>query len=118
MSVTDAKIDSLLASVNLLIEENRELRQIVQRYTSSVCEIVDEKVLTLNDLSARYGQHRSTISRKPWILPNFGVSDFPEGTKRWKMSTVLAWEEKTPQQHKQEWRALSIAERKKIAGVA
>lgn len=31
-------------------------------------------------------------AKKPWLMPNFGVSDY-EGSKRWKYETLLKWQE-------------------------
>lgn len=116
-SLQDAKLDAILSSLHVLSEENRALRKSVHILQSSITASIDEKILTIADLTVRYKIGQTALYSNPWRLPNFGVSDFDYGAKRWRMSTVLQWEEKSDKEHEIEWNALSVSQRKKIKGV-
>lgn len=61
------------------------------------------KMLTRADLCKLYGIAKSTLSEKPWLLPNFGIGAKGRRNYKWSEHEVLEWM-KTPQEiHKQEY---------------
>ena len=110
-SVKSAKIDLLVAQVT-------ELKNQVAQLNTVISESFAEKVLTVADLAERYGVKKNYLYSKLWLMPNFGVSDFKLGSKRWKLSTVLDWEKKSDLEHEADWNALTVKERLAIKGVA
>lgn len=52
------------------------------------------KVVTVADICKIEHVSKTQISTKEaYLLPNFGISEYPEGTKRWNLSTYLKWRE-------------------------
>ena len=52
------------------------------------------KVVKVADIARMEGVSRSQISGKEaYLLPNFGVSEYPDGVVRWDFTTYLKWRE-------------------------
>lgn len=50
------------------------------------------KVVTVADICKIENISKTQISTKEaYLLPNFGVSEYPDGVKRWDVSTYLNW---------------------------
>lgn len=74
-----------------------------------VPECIDIKYIAYKlDLST------SSIYASPWLMPNFGVSDYTTGKKRWKWSTWCKWTERSETVRRDEWIGLPLKTKKKI----
>jgi predicted DNA-binding transcriptional regulator AlpA len=82
------------------------LQRTVKETKKILSEIHKEETLTISEIAARRGVSRSSIYEHPWRLPNFGVPDFAARPRRWKLSTVLAWEAVDEDTHKAEWETM------------
>ena len=74
-----------------LQKEVTELRALVQL----LCDkLATPKVVTVAGICKLEGISKTQISTKEiYLLPNFGVSEYPEGVRRWNVSTYLKWRE-------------------------
>lgn len=48
-------------------------------------------VLYVSDLAKIEDLSVTGIKKSPWLLPDFGVSEYPEGRCRWTTETVRRW---------------------------
>ena len=77
-------LDKLMSSIKSM--EN--LLKIVVRNTKQ------PDVVTVADIAEIEGLSITNLKDKhPELLPNFGVSDYGTGTRRWKFDTYLKWQE-------------------------
>ena len=60
---------------------------------------------------------KSKVYSSPWLLPNYGLSDYATATKRWKWETWEKWHEKSEKERRSEWLALPLKTREEIMGV-
>ena len=82
--VTKDDMDKLMSSIKSM--EN--LLKIVVRNTKQ------PDVVTVADIAEIEGLSITNLKDKhPELLPNFGVSDYGTGTRRWKFDTYLKWQE-------------------------
>ena len=74
----------------------------------------EAKTITVSQIASELGMAESTLRYShPWLLPNFGVSQYP-GVKRWDMKVYESWKsEKTPDERKAEFLAHATAEAKR-----
>lgn len=73
------------------MREFNELKDMVGKIMSKLG--LEEATLMIKDLAIRYGCSYNHIKYSaPWLMPNFGKSDF-SGATRWLISTVRQWEE-------------------------
>ena len=81
-----------------LQKEVTELRALVQL----LCDkLATPKVVTVADICKFEGISKTQISTKEvYLLPNFGRSEYPEGVRRWNVSTYLKWREIPVKQRK------------------
>lgn len=50
------------------------------------------RTVTVSDIARMEGLSVTNINeRKPWILPNFGVSDYEGGKRKWDIETYSKW---------------------------
>lgn len=77
--------------MNSSIEET--FRKIVREELNRYFSYKQEKnVMKIKDLAERYGYASSSMYSKPWLLPNYGKSDFETGVMRWRLTTISEWE--------------------------
>lgn len=68
------------------------------------------------DVARMEGISRSQIAGKEaYLLPNFGVSQYPDGVKRWDLETYLNWRKVPVERRKQMYAEFLEAGRKKKA---
>ena len=81
-----------------LQKEVTELRAVVQL----LCDkLATPKVVTVADICKLEGISKTQICTKEvYLLPNFGRSEYPEGVRRWNVSTYLKWREIPVKQRK------------------
>lgn len=52
------------------------------------------KVVNVADICKFESVSKAQIwNKEKYLLPNFGVSEYPEGTTRWNLTTYLKWRE-------------------------
>lgn len=73
---------------------------------------------TVKDICERLGVSRKTVSRCPWLMCNFGVSDLPGKTKRWTPANWERWWAASVEEHRREWESMAPSLRAKYKGVA
>lgn len=60
---------------------------------------------------------KSKIYDSPWLLPNFGISDYTSGKKRWKWETWVSWNNRDEATRKKEWDLLPHKTKEQIRNV-
>lgn len=78
------------------LEEWQEINQKVDNLTVLVKALLlrtsTPSVLKVADIMKLENVSRSQIlGKEAYLLPNFGVSEYPDGTKRWAVDTYLKW---------------------------
>ena len=72
------------------------------------------KVVTVADICKFEQISKTQISTKEvYLLPNFGISEYPDGVRRWNVSTYLRWREIPVKQRKDMYVDYLEEERKK-----
>ena len=93
--VTKEDVEKVMSSMKSM--EN--LLKIIVRNTKM------PQVVTVSDIAEIEGLSVTNLKDKhPELLPNFGVSDFGSGTKRWHFDTYLRWQEIPVSQRQQMYR--------------
>jgi hypothetical protein len=73
-----------------------------------------KEIKTIADISREYGYSRRTVERSPWLMPNWGKSDFTGQRKRWKRETYKAWFSVPIITREREWLHMPIKEKQSI----
>ena len=60
---------------------------------------------------------KSKIYSSPWLIPNFGLSDYATATKRWKWDSWEKWQEKDEVERRKEWLSLPNKTKEEIMDV-
>lgn len=72
-----------------LQKEVKELKALVQLLCDKVAT---PKVVTVADICKLEGVSKTQICTKEiYLLPDFGRSEYPDGVRRWNVSTYLSW---------------------------
>ena len=66
----------------------KELKETIMRMSMSL-SLPD--VLYVKDVARMEDLSISGIKKSPWLLPDFGQSEYPEGRCRWSIKKVEAW---------------------------
>lgn len=85
-----------------LVEISRPLYGIHEKYA-----------YTISDAARIYACHTATLRMRPWLLPNFGRSDFP-GRLRWTAATWERWYMRSEADREHEWMGLDIRTKRRI----
>lgn len=90
--MTKSDMDKLMAELH---NTNTMLKLLLQKTTLP-------KTISVADIAQMEGVSVTSLTeRKPWLLPNFGKSDFSDKKRRWKFETYAAWSEIPEAQRKQ-----------------
>ena len=73
-----------------------------------------KEVYTIGDICRMLQISKNQARSRPYLLPNYGVSDYPGRIRKWRVETYRAWIQTSPTQHKQEWNIKSFRERQVI----
>lgn len=72
---------------------NASLKSIENLLKIMVRNTKQPQVVTVSDIAEIEGLSVTNLKDKhPELLPNFGVSDYGTGTKRWNFDTYLKWQ--------------------------
>lgn len=61
---------------------------------------------------------KAKVYSSPWLMPNFGKSDYPSSTKRWKWSTWEIWHRRNEAERRTDWLSLPVKVKEEIVGVS
>ena len=71
-------------------------------------------VVKVSDIADFEGVSRTQIlGKEAYLLPNFGVSEYPDGTRRWRIETYLEWRRIPVERRREMFREHLEHERKK-----
>ena len=71
------------------------------------------ETVSVADIAKLNGLSRTDIAyNKPYLLPDFGKSEFPVGKKRWTIEKYHAWEAIPLEKRKAEWERRSKTDAK------
>jgi len=72
--------------------------------------------ISVKDIAQREGISYKNIYKSAYrhYLPQFGISEFPEGKVRWKIETYIKWLEIPISERKSMWNNMSSLERERI----
>lgn len=90
------------------------IQETLQATHKMIAAIYQERTLSIREIAERRGVAVSTLYDAPWRLPNFGQPDFNSTPRRWKLSTVDAWEAIPEATRRREWDTMPTQERKRI----
>lgn len=96
MTELERKIDDL----------SEQVRQLDTRIKYLMAVLPVKKVLKVVDVARMQGITPVSIRQKPWLLPNFGDSDYEDKPARWNVQSVMDWFDKygrDPKQAKADW---------------
>lgn len=82
-----------------LLKKVEALTLLVKHMALSLCA---KQVVTIADICSMESVSKSQVMGKErYLLPNFGLSDYPEGVIRWKWDTYVAWRDIPASQRKE-----------------
>jgi hypothetical protein len=73
------------------------------------------KVKTMSDIVRDHGYSRKFVTRHPWLMPNFGRSDFDGQYKRWRPETYQSWYAVPADARRTQYDRMPPNERRKLA---
>lgn len=76
------------------------------------------EVYTLEDICRKLHISKDQARTRPYLLPNYGVPDYPGRIRKWNVSTYRAWVSIPPLQHQRNWNLKSPEERQLIANAS
>ena len=72
-----------------VMEEIASLRRMIETVSIGMCA---PRVVNVADIARMERVSRTQVEYKEvYLLPNFGISEYPEGTKRWNYETYVNW---------------------------
>ena len=71
-------------------------------------------IKTVTDIMRDFGYSRRVITSTPWLMPNWGKSDFPGRTKKWQHQTYLAWFAVSGDKRRKEWSEIPLKQKEAI----
>ena len=106
-------IGEFVHSLENLPELTTTLYRIEEKLDRLLAAIPTREVICVDDICKKLQISRDSLRSRPWLLPNFGVSDFPGRKKRWDRDTWKKWSEDFPAREAA-WQSLSTDKRKRI----
>jgi len=99
--------------VNFVTKEDIERVEVLLK---EILSYVGKGTITINEYSKKIGMSRESLytERYRHYLPNYGLSDFPEGYTRWKRETIDAWESIPIEERRLAWTQMGKREREKV----
>jgi|APSaa5957512622_1039677.scaffolds.fasta_scaffold45793_3 hypothetical protein len=106
-------------SVEILTKEDLQPLIANQQRMVHMLEIIAEslptkKVYTFEDICRMLCISKNQLRARPYLLPNYGVPDYPGRIRKWRVETYHAWMETSAIQREREWSAKSTRERQTI----
>lgn len=97
--IVDLATKQDIEELKALIELQNQLihRMIKSRHEN---ETVDVKAIC-----SMKAMSRTDLMRKPYLMPNFGESEYP-GRRRWNLSTYEEWEKEPVNSRERRWRTM------------
>jgi hypothetical protein len=106
------EIELMLLISNAVRAEVSPLHEEISSLKDEVARIMpQERVKTVADICREFGYARHTVLRHPWLMPNWGRSDYPGRVRRWKAETYRDWFKKATTDREYEWHSLSIKQK-------
>ena len=91
-----------------------ELADVKAILKSVLVKVGAPTVLKVADIAGLEGVSRTQIvGKEAYLLPNFGISEYPDGTKRWRIETYLEWRRMPIERRREMFKAHLEHERKK-----
>ncbi len=78
--------------------------------------VAGKKTLTINDIARIEGLSSTSVRQAKFrhLLPNFGVSEYPEGFCRWNKDTYIKWAMIPAHERQDMWNNMSKKDRANI----
>lgn len=74
----------------------------------------EDETIDVKAICSLKGISRTDLMRKPYLMPNFGESEYP-GRRRWNLSTYEEWEKEPVISRERRWRT-KLANDNALAG--
>jgi len=100
-----------LEKVPELLESNRKIENLL---TQIVEALPVREYFDAGEVCSMLGVSPDQARAKPFLLPNYGQSDFPGRVKKWLPATVHVWLKVAPIEHERAWKMLTDQERRRI----
>lgn len=105
---TKADIDKVEADIIATQADIAEIKEAISSLMFLVKKLAKDTkssdVITIADICSIKGISRTQLTlREQYLMPNNGMSDYPDGIKRWNISTFEAWEKIPISQRKEAW---------------
>lgn len=81
----------------------RQLDQLTDLVKILGRQVKASSVLYVSDVAAMERMSVTQLKREPWLMPNFGLSDYPTGRCRWSLESYEAWRAIPVSQRKSMW---------------
>ena len=107
MEIAQTVADVIAAQIEPLRLEIAELR----------AQLIPQGIKTIADIMRDYSYTRKVIVGNPWLMPNFGRSDFPGRIRKWKAETYRKWYEVPMAMRQHEWGGIPLAEKNRLRGI-
>lgn len=107
-AVSDTVAAVLGEKIEALTDEVQGLRT---QLSTLLAATPAKKVRTTADICRDFGYSPNTLRTSPWLLPNFGKSDFPGKTRKWKEATYQNWFSGSMEAKRREWDRLSYKQK-------
>ena len=108
----EARLDLISSQLNLLIQENKEMKSALHSFSNLLSRSITDKTLNMSALAKHYNMSKSTLQTKFYMQPNYGKSDYDAGLTRWRLKTILEWENIPVEQRKETWNNMPINKKK------
>jgi hypothetical protein len=111
------EMEALHSPETAMVYMVERITEIEKRLDRLMTRLGIRETFGIPDIAALGPYAESTLYKadKPWLLPRWGVSDFP-GKRRWTKETVDEYVSKTPAEWKEIWDAMSTDERRTAIG--
>jgi len=101
------------------IELSEETKSQLDRIEELLRQVLDQgrpSYITMKEIAGELGVAYETVSRNPWMMPNYGQSEFGERPRKWRRQSWEAWKREI-EDRKRDWEAASARERELMLGL-
>ena len=89
-------------------QDIEELKAIIELQNHLISRMIkinhEDETIDVKAICSLKGISRTDLMRKPYLMPNFGESEYP-GRRRWNLTTYEEWEKESVLSRERRWRA-------------
>ncbi len=108
-------------NINLNLDQLEEIIEMQEQMIQQIQFLLDfmpvPECVNVKFICSKLKLSKAKVYSSPWLMPNFGKSDYPSATKRWKWDSWEKWQSIDEEKRRSQWLSLPARTKEEILNV-